>query len=97
MRLRGGPVGAFVSPQIARELSLDEKQREELREKGCDVELEYRRRLAELRLETQRQMLRLLTPEQQEKFRRLVGDPFEFEQQRAQHVPDATENVVPIR
>lgn len=77
-RMQGGGM-AMLGGDVSQQLSITDAQRGELRDKAQEIEAELRRKIAELRRQSQDQILALLTPEQQAKFRDLVGVPFEFQ------------------
>jgi hypothetical protein len=76
-RLRGGGF-AMLSPEVGEQLGINEQQREQLREKAQGIEADLRKKIAELRRQAQDELIALLTPEQQAKYRELLGEPFEF-------------------
>jgi hypothetical protein len=76
-RLRGGGF-AMLSPDVGQQLGITDEQREQLREKAQRIEADLRKKIAELRRQAQDELIALLTPEQQAKYRELVGPPFEF-------------------
>jgi Spy/CpxP family protein refolding chaperone len=78
-RLRGGAGRALTGGQLADELGISEEQREKLRAANEKLEAELRQKMAELRNKAQEELLKLLTPQQQAKFKDLVGEPFEFQ------------------
>jgi len=81
MNMRGGATRALGggSP-IADELGLTDAQKEKIRAKAEQLEAELRQKLAELRNKAQEELLKELTPQQQAKFKDMVGEPFEFQQ-----------------
>ncbi len=80
-RLRGGAGRALTSGgSLAEELGISESQQEKLRAANEKLEAELRQKIAELRNEAQDELLKVLTPQQQAKFKELVGEPFEFQQ-----------------
>lgn len=88
LSLRGGGTGrALMGGPLADELGISESQREKLREKAEKLEQELRQKRAELRAKAQEELLKELTPQQQTKFKDMVGDPFEFQFQRPQPRP----------
>jgi len=72
-QMRGG-VGLTASEDLAKKLKIDEKQRETLRTRARELEQELRKKLVE-------DLLKELTPEQQAEYKKLVGEPFEFQQE----------------
>jgi Spy/CpxP family protein refolding chaperone len=77
MRMRGGTMALF-GREVAQELGITDDQREQLRPQVEGIERETQRKIAEIRRQAQQQVISLLSPDQQAKFRDLVGDPFEF-------------------
>ncbi|MEW4561714.1 hypothetical protein AB1K70_04265 [Bremerella sp. JC770] len=77
---RGGV--SFANPRIAEALGLTEAQLADLREKAEELQTEMRAKVEELRKQADDELLQMLTPEQQKKWKEMVGDPFELEQQR---------------
>ncbi|MFV1964358.1 MAG: hypothetical protein ACC628_02960 [Pirellulaceae bacterium] len=76
-RLRGGGF-AMLSPDVGQQLGITEQQRDQLREKAQSIEQDLRKEIAKLRRQAQDDLITLLTPEQQAKYRELIGAPFEF-------------------
>jgi len=75
-RLQGGTFP--VLNERARELKLTPDQKENLRKKAAELEEQVRRKIAQLRKQKQDDLIKTLTPEQQAKWKELVGEPFEF-------------------
>ncbi len=71
-QMRGGG-GLAASEDVAKELGISDDQREKLRTKARELERVLRKKLLE-------DLLKELTPEQQAKYKELVGEPFEFQQ-----------------
>jgi len=69
-QLQGG--GLAQSDEVAKELGISDEQRDQLRAKTRELERALRKKLAE-------DLLKELTPEQQAKYKELVGEPFEFQ------------------
>lgn len=80
-RLRGGAGRALSGGPLADELGVTEAQQEKLRAANEKLQNELRQKIAELQKEAQEELLKILTPQQQAKFKELVGEPFEFQQQ----------------
>ena len=72
-QMRGGG-GLTSSEDIAQATEYLGEQREKLRTKARDLEREMRKKLVE-------DLLKELTPEQQAKYKEIVGEPFEFQQE----------------
>jgi Spy/CpxP family protein refolding chaperone len=80
-RLRGGAGRALTGGgPLAEELGITEAQQEKLRAKNEELQDELRQKIAELQKEAQEKLLKVLTPQQQAKFKELVGEPFQFQQ-----------------
>lgn len=89
--LQGGPMALFSAAQSL-DLGITNEQREELREKVMTLDRELRKQEATLRRKALDDVIALLTPEQREKFRSLVGEPFTLE------MPDPPKRpVAPVR
>lgn len=73
--MQAGPMAVFAAGQSL-DLGITDEQREELREKMMVLEREFRKQEAALRRKAIDDAIALLTPEQREKFRSLVGEPF---------------------
>jgi Spy/CpxP family protein refolding chaperone len=71
-QMRGGS-GLTSSEDVAEQLNITPEQRDKLREKARELEQELRKKLLA-------DLLKELTPEQQAKYKELVGEPFEFQQ-----------------
>jgi Spy/CpxP family protein refolding chaperone len=71
-QMRGG-AGLTSSEDLAKQLNITDEQREKLRTKARGLEQELRKKLLA-------DLLKELTPEQQAKYKELVGEPFEFQQ-----------------
>jgi hypothetical protein len=71
-QMRAGGAG-LANDDVAEKLGIPEDQREKLRTKARELELQARKKLLE-------DLLKELTPEQQKKYQELVGEPFEFKQ-----------------
>ena len=75
---KAGPSAALTSPEVLRQLHLNEAQAQELRERLLRVEEENRQRraqlLAELEVRNEARILAQFTPAQQEKLKSLIGD-----------------------
>ena len=71
-QMRGGGAG-LASDDVAEKLGIPADQREKLRTKARELELQARKKLLD-------DLLKELTPEQQAKYKELVGEPFEFKQ-----------------
>ena len=79
-RGRGGL--AITNGNIAEQLGLTETQIADLQAKSEELQTEMRSKLDELRKEADAELLKLLTPEQQKKWKELIGEPFDMQFQR---------------
>lgn len=79
-RGRGGL--AITNDNIAEQLGLTESQIADLRAKSEELQTEMRAKLDELRKSADDELLKLLTPEQQKKWKELIGEPFDMQVQR---------------
>jgi Spy/CpxP family protein refolding chaperone len=83
MRLRFG-ARAMLEGSVAEQLGLTEDQKEKLRAKSEQLEEALRKKMAELRQQAQDELVKTLTPDQQAKFKEMVGDGFAFVDQPPQ-------------
>lgn len=79
-RGRGGV--SFSNPRIVEALGLTEAQLADLRDKAEELQNEMRAKVEELRKQADAELLQMLTPDQQKKWKEMMGDPFEMEQER---------------
>lgn len=86
LRMQGGP-RAILGGDVARDLGITDQQREDLQKKIEAIEQETRKKEAEIRRQAREQAISLLTPEQQKKYREMVGAPFEFQFQMPSFQP----------
>jgi hypothetical protein len=70
-QMRGG--SGLANDDVADKLGISADEKEKLRLKARELEQQYRKKMLE-------DLLKELTPEQQEKYKKLVGAPFEFQQ-----------------
>ncbi len=75
-----GMSGALGGDTLSKELGLTEKQKEKLRAKAEEVQKKLQERIAKLRKEAEEDLLDVLTPEQQAKIKKLIGEQFEMPQ-----------------
>lgn len=81
----GGPGGgtgaasALSSQAVIDALGLTEEQIKELQEKREEVTAELREKLAAAQKEAEEKLLSVLTPEQQAKWKELLGEPYEMQ------------------
>jgi Spy/CpxP family protein refolding chaperone len=77
LRLQGPGTGI---EGVGDDIGLTEDQKEKLRAKAEQLREDLRKKMAEWRKQAQDEMVKMLTPDQQAKFKSLVGEPFEFQQ-----------------
>jgi Spy/CpxP family protein refolding chaperone len=78
----GGADRLLADNDMAEELNITEEQLAALKEKATKVRESMQKKIETIRNEARDELLSVLTPEQQEKYRSLMGDSFTFEQQR---------------
>jgi hypothetical protein len=78
LRLRGGVMALFAG-DLLRDLRVTDAQREELRKRAEEIERQTQQKIAEIRRQATEDVVKALTAEQQTKFRELVGETFEFQ------------------
>lgn len=93
LRMRGGR--GMLADQAAQELGLTDEQKEKLRGKSDQLEEGIRKKLAELRTQAQNELLKMLTPEQQAKWKDMVGEPFEFQREEPPRSPGGPQGDAP--
>lgn len=71
MQMQARMGGGFGGGDLAEKLDISEDQQEKLRTKAAELERQMRKELLE-------KLVKELTPEQQAKYKELVGEPFEF-------------------
>ena len=82
-RLRQGTARALGSEQMREALGLTEDQIEKLREASETKTRELEEKISKLREEARKEILEdVLTADQVARFEKMVGEPFEFQQQR---------------
>lgn len=69
----------LTSSTVVEQLGLTEAQVEELRKKAEEVRAEVREKVQKIEEEAREDLLGVLTPEQREKYKKLVGEQFEFQ------------------
>lgn len=74
-RMRFGAQNAMGSPEIAKELGITDEQREKLRQVAQEAEEELRKKTEDLREEAKQKILNVLTAEQKDKLKELIGEP----------------------
>ena len=71
-------VDLLTSDPVKSELEVTDKQAEKLREEEKEIRADLEKQIAELREEAQQRLLSKLKPSQREKAQELIGDAFEF-------------------
>lgn len=74
-RMRFGAQNALGSPEVAKELGITDEQREKLQKVAQEAEEELRKKTEELREEAKQKILSVLTAEQKDKLKNLIGEP----------------------
>jgi Spy/CpxP family protein refolding chaperone len=74
-RMRFGAQNALGSPEVAKELGITDEQREKLQKVAQEAEEDLRKKTEELREEAKQKVLAVLTPTQQDKLKKLIGEP----------------------
>ena len=75
-RGRGGL--SITNSEIAQELGLSQAEIAKLEAKAEQLQEEMRTKVAELRKQADDELVKMLTPEQQAKWKKMVGEPFEM-------------------
>ena len=70
---RNGSIETLTSPDLLRELGLNNAQVERFRENLKTIEEQHRGKLAELEIEKERKILSLLSPNQKERLESMIG------------------------
>ncbi len=78
LRFRG-TADALSSKELTDALGLTEDQKKALADKAKEVQKDVDAKVEKVRQEGREQILSVLTTEQQEKFKKLMGEPFKFE------------------
>ena len=78
-RGRNGVAGALGSAAVAKELGLSEEDIKELEEKNKEVQEKLREKIAKLQKEAEDEVLSVLSSEQRKKYKEMVGDKFDFQ------------------
>lgn len=82
-RMRGqGTSQALTSGTLAEELGITDEQKEKLRAVEQEVQAELLKEIERLRTDAREKVLEVLTPEQREKYKTMMGSPIEFSQGR---------------
>jgi hypothetical protein len=77
---RGG-LGS-VSDSLTKELGITDEQKSAMKEKADQVRKDLTEKLTKLRQQAQDEILSVLDPEQQKKYREMMGTPFDLESMR---------------
>ncbi len=77
-----GAGGALANEELLKELGVSEVQREELEAAAARAREELQKKYQKLLVEAETEILEVLTKEQRDKYRELVGDPFQFDNGR---------------
>lgn len=84
MRLRGSTSAALANKALTDALNLTDEQIEKLRQTEQEANEELTKKTEELRKEVHEKVLSVLTPEQREKLKSMLGDQFDFQSQFGQ-------------
>lgn len=83
MQMRSSGTTANLSGgKLAEELKITDEQKEKLKQIQVEVQKELNEKISKARAEAKEKLLDVLTPEQREKFKTMMGDDFQFEQRR---------------
>ena len=66
--------------QVADQLGITDEQRETIEKKAGELQKEFAKKMQKLRDEMQSELLKELTAEQRDKYREMIGESFQFEQ-----------------
>jgi hypothetical protein len=70
---------------LEKKIGLTEEQQQLLREKAAEKDKQLYKKYAELRSQMEKELLKeVLTPEQRDQLKKLIGEPFEFQFSAAQ-------------
>jgi Spy/CpxP family protein refolding chaperone len=75
-RIERGGAAALTEGELADTLGLSESQRDEIRERGEQVQKDLQEKISQLRLEARNQLLEVLTTEQRAKLESMMGAQF---------------------
>ena len=75
---RSGTEGLLTNPKVVEKLGLTEEQIEEVAKKADEVKEDLEEKIAALREEARDEILSVLTSEQQQQIKEMMGDKFEF-------------------
>ncbi|MEQ8785573.1 MAG: hypothetical protein RIC55_04710 [Pirellulaceae bacterium] len=71
--------GGVIGGQLAEDLGITEQQREEMREAAEKAFAEMREQQQKLQAEAQEKILAVLTPAQRQKYKQMMGEPFDYQ------------------
>jgi Spy/CpxP family protein refolding chaperone len=74
---RRGTAGALASDETAKALGLTDEQKKKLQEVGREVQKEIEEKLAKIREEAEQKVLEVLTPEQREQYKKMLGERYQ--------------------
>ena len=77
-RRGGGITGGQLSENLVEELGITEEQIEKMKKKADEVRQKLEKKMAQLRSQAEDEILAVLDTAQREKYRKLVGESFEF-------------------
>lgn len=75
----GGASRALSDGSLAEDLGITDKQKEELKKVAEELQKEMQEKLAKMREDAQAKILKVLTPSQRSKYKKLIGEPFEYQ------------------
>jgi len=78
-----GTSGSLVDTELAKTLSIDDAQKEQIRRRAAEVQKELEEKIAKLREEAREEILDELTPAQQRQLKDLLGSDFDDKPQVA--------------
>jgi Spy/CpxP family protein refolding chaperone len=79
---RGGAGDALASEEVAKALGITEEQKKRLAEVSQQVQKDVQEKMQKIRAEAEQTILNVLTPEQQAKWKEMVGKPMPPPQRR---------------
>ncbi len=79
---RGGMEGMLSNPKVKERLGLTDEQIQEVQDKAIQVKEDLEKKIEELRRTAREDVLSVLSSDQQAQIKKMMGDSFEFEQQR---------------
>ena len=79
-RRRGGATGGNLPQSLIEKLKITDEQLEELKAKAEEVKKKMEEKMAKLRKQAEEEVLSVLSKEQQEQYKKLMGDTFQFQE-----------------